>query len=90
MEAWQHVELTGTNRSIGLRARHAQGQARTHEREIRDETPPDIRRRGQARPNIGACPPTRFDGLVVMARVPHPISIPNSAVKPLSADGTAS
>ena len=38
VEAWQHVELTGTNRSIGLRARHAQGQARTHEREIRDET----------------------------------------------------
>ncbi len=41
-------------------------------------------------PTSVPAPPTRFDGLVVMARVPHPISIPNSAVKPLSADGTAS
>ncbi len=45
---------------------------------------------GPGTPQHRCLPPTRFDGLVVMARVPHPISIPNSAVKPLSADGTAS
>ena len=72
VEAWQHVKLTGTNRSIGL----ISVAGKTAQQSL-------ITTQYQTRAPV-------FDDLVAMARGNTPDPIPNSAVKTLSADGTAS
>ena len=109
MEAWQHVKLSHTNRSIGLihrlnpmqrltppaKARNtASGASKAAQRENLPEValgkfetalkkPPTAtaRHRGKR---------SGLDDLVAMARGQTPDPIPNSAVKTLSANGTAS
>ena len=95
VEAWQHVKLTGPNRSIGLIL-----CARRQVRETSNMASDDCRKPvgSQARHASlflrarcrYARPAMFFDDLVVMARGETPDPIPNSAVKTLSADGTAS
>ena len=96
VDAQQCVKLTGTNRSIGLisdagQTAHA---IRAQSSGIGDQT--DVGRDATDRPaNSDLIPDPRsptpvFDDLVVMARGNTPDPIPNSAVKTLSADGTAS
>ena len=92
MEAWQHVKLSLTNRSIGLislRTRPAQQQARMKRNRphirirqthhildvLTTHRPPPVRAVGR--------PGGHSEG-------PAPDPIPNSAVKTLRANGTAS
>ena len=83
MDVQQCMKLTGTNRSIGLiLPRAAASLSKTNppqEPDVTHITHP-IRKGSRV----------RLDDLVVMARGPTPDPIPNSAVKTLSADGTAS
>ena len=124
MEAWQHVKLTGPNRSFGWipcawrqvrqapdligntgRSRQAPcPTARTAanrsaggrstrvawagRRRVRARSAPEPLRRPVASGVVRMA--MFFDDLVVMARGEAPDPIPNSAVKTLSADGTAS
>ena len=92
MEAQQCVKLSLTNRSFGLIRPSAQRQV---------PLLPDLHAPGRRRllspsshttiPGVPpGIPPGFLDDLVVMARGQTPDPIPNSAVKTLSADGTAS
>ena len=81
VEAQQCVQLTGTNRSIGLNV------LMTHAHQgwlFQVEWPRSSTRRKSS------LLPLSFAGLVVVARSKEPDPIPNSAVKLLSADGTMS
>ena len=97
MEAQQCVKLTGTNCSIGLIIASAACSGKTKptktrqtkqsERQIR--FPPPLNKS----PHLKRTDNNRLSGLhdlVAMARDDPPDPIPNSAVKTLSADGTAS
>ena len=104
VEVWQHMKLTGTNRSIGLTSppvpRGPQGQKstafagqdRVHLRDPQETLSENVRRsasrQNDSRDDAKAGP--ALDGLVAMARGKTPDPIPNSAVKTLCADGTAS
>ena len=86
MDAQQCVKLTGTNRSIGL-ILYPPGAARSG-KPAQDTSPPqgsDVTHTTRSGSTV-----VRLDDLVVMARGPTPDPIPNSAVKTLSANGTAS
>jgi hypothetical protein len=124
VEAEQSVQLTGTNRSIGLDRRRFAKSAAPAEQTFRRKPsacsgktlfPRTSRARGPddlktlpSHPSHYKCPHPRclpeplpglnqgrasrgqgFAGLVAMARGQTPDPIPNSAVKTLSADGTA-
>ena len=69
VDAWQHVKLTGTNRSNGL---------------INLRSPENTQHRMPARARTASLRPGGH------GEGPPPDPIPNSAVKPLRADGTAS
>ena len=78
VEVQQCMKLTGTNPSIGLILPGIRFQSHPGQREIqttKTKTPQH---------------PLSFNDLVAMARDLAPDPIPNSAVKTLSADGTAS
>ena len=84
MEAQQCVKLSLTNRSIGFDPLR-----------IRDQHP--VASSGKQRRNTPVPQPTKdtntkhpdpLDGLVATAEAPAPDPIPNSEVKPSSADGT--
>ena len=106
MEAQQCVKLSLTNRSFGLIRPSAQRQEPPGPQDLRDAGPARCgtsrRRAGNASGHSAlrhthqapAAPagqhPGFLDDLVVMARGQTPDPIPNSAVKTLSADGTAS
>ena len=94
VEAQQCVKLTGTNRSIGLIsqpqarcARSGNPEPGTGSRHLQSISISQISQLLTSGSSAGAC---RSDDLVVMARGQTPDPIPNSAVKTLSADGTAS
>ena len=103
VEARQRVKLTGTNPSIGLilpGIRHRTPTPKTNTKKTNTKTQDKNKTRTKQNPKPKTPKhPTKdtdtktrlsFNDLVVMARVPTPDPIPNSAVKPLSADGTAS
>ncbi len=88
VEVQQCMKLTGTNRSIGLIAFTNPSRAAA-----RAGRWPDDGQKDKKRQDDKNTVKTRFpfiDGLVVIAGVPAPDPIPNSAVKAPSADGTAS
>src|SRR5690606_7233837 len=93
VEAQQCVKLSPTNRSIGLitaaRPKAAPPRTAANTKQKTDQPAPPEQTKNTA------CNPTLetqagFDDLVAMARGDPPDPIPNSAVKSLSADGTAS
>ena len=86
VEREQSPQLTGTNRSIGLRAQAGQ-PARTTAR-VQRQTP-GFRRAGARARRKTLLLPHIVLGLVATARGQTPDPIPNSAVKTLSAHGTA-
>ena len=103
MEAGQPAQLTGTNRSIGLDPKRSAKSARNRPRAAarpRTRQPDALsspshdkprNARPLFRPGAGsaAVRGQGVAGLVAMARGQAPDPIPNSAVKTLSADGTA-
>jgi hypothetical protein len=82
VEAEQSAQLTGTNRSIGLSVRIQRQESQLGEgsnpRRRHTQLASDLQQ-GEG-----------LHGLVAIARGKTPDPIPNSAVKTLSADGTAS
>ena len=93
------MKLTGPNRSIGLipcawRQVRPTPNLISNTSDGRPTVPPGGPRcrpgRRAVRPNPTSRATVFFDDLVVMARGEAPDPIPNSAVKTLSADGTAS
>ena len=99
VEARQRVKLTGTNRSIGLirsrsqgpRARPAsQGASSWKSSVISYQSSVGVDPTDNRQMMTDDFRSARSDDLVVMARGKTPDPIPNSAVKTLSADGTAS
>ena len=92
VEAEQSVQLTGTNRSIGLTHRRGNPAPYHRPRAAPNLTPgPHPARPDTSRlPHITSCHMTGgLPGLVAIARGQTPDPIPNSAVKTLSAHGTA-
>ena len=105
VEAEQSAQLTGTNRSIGLDRRRNKCSAANRPRaaakpsfpapagrEAQTTSPQDTSLTPvtlQMPPPGHASQGQGFAGLVAMARGQTPDPIPNSAVKTLSADGTA-
>ena len=92
VEAQQCVKLTGTNRSFGLirpprRMQGPQPPAGSHNLDPSTHVP---EHRSQKTEVCQTDPDLCSDDLVVMARAKTPDPIPNSAVKTLSANGTAS
>ena len=92
MDGRQRLKLSLTNRSIGL-ILPSRRPARSGKPWAHEPTPQEQERRTSSlnetrRPvrMVRVC----LGDLVVMARLPTPDPIPNSAVKRLSADGTAS
>ena len=109
VEAWQHVKLSHTNRSIGLiippkppcsgkpqtKGENQSKEANGPKRETRAHTPKlrnNVAKHQSSKPKtqIPAQTQSGLDDLVAMARGQTPDPIPNSAVKTLSANGTAS
>ena len=87
VEAQQCVKLTGTNHSIGLIALGLMTRATKTERAHAGS---GLIRRSHPLGGQLCKISVRLHGLVVIAGGKAPDSIPNSAVKILSADGTAS
>ena len=96
MDAQQCVKLTGTNRSIGLLP---PALPRPTDFRQTDSAPDKLGARQTGIPHHNTrrtqkadntTPPVGLADLVALARGPTPDPIPNSAVKTLSADGTAS
>ena len=93
MDGRQRLKLSLTNRSIGListphKPRHAQQQAcLTHAPQF-DTSSPSLAL--NPRYALGKASVLSLGDLVVMARCQTPDPIPNSAVKSLRANGTAS
>ena len=90
MDARQRVKLSLTNRSIGLIHCAPQGpKGPKAQRVPRAAASLSAALPSFRRPHLQSCPLGPGD-LVVMARFQTPDPIPNSAVKHLSANGTAS
>ena len=86
MDRRQRPKLSPTNRSNGLILLRA-----TRSGKPAPKTPPAVKNTSSlAARLVGVVDCARRGDLVVMARCPAPDPIPNSAVKRLSADGTAS
>ena len=100
VEAEQSVELTGTNRSIDALERRIQRQGSDKDAALRisvcnraaDNSREDtsLTRTTRSSSFPARTPAGGLAGLVAIARGKTPDPIPNSAVKTLSADGTAS
>ena len=90
VEAEQSVELTGTNRSTDALERRIQRQG-SEDADWRQTLPEDTPWHVQLAPHPSRPerPTGGLAGLVAIARGKTPDPIPNSAVKTLSADGTA-
>ena len=89
MDAQQCVKLTGTNRSIGLLP-PALPRPTDTAKQMRRRTDWHQLTTQRVAQKGGQHPPVGLADLVALARGPTPDPIPNSAVKTLSADGTAS
>jgi hypothetical protein len=90
VEAEQSVQLTGTNRSIGLIHTGAATPRRTTARVQRQASRRAHTPQHQTLPaHLTSHPQGGLPGLVAIARGQTPDPIPNSAVKTLSAHGTA-
>ena len=92
VDAQQCVKLTGTNRSIGLISHIACSDKQTNRLH---KQPAQLATSSTRASPLGRRSEHQtihffFDDLVVIARGQTPDPIPNSAVKTLSADGTAS